>query len=69
MNRYLVYPTVALLLAACAPGPQQTDLEPVTPACDPGGDDPGCARNANRARSDDHFDARLGWHGFWWYGF
>ncbi len=31
MNRYLVYPALALLLAACAPGPQQTDLEPVTP--------------------------------------
>ena len=36
MNRYLVYPTVALLLAACAPGPQQTDLEPVTPPVTPG---------------------------------
>ena len=35
MNRYLVYPTVALLLAACAPGPQQTELEPVTPPTTP----------------------------------
>ena len=35
MNRYLIYPTVALLLAACAPGPQQTDLEPVTPPVTP----------------------------------
>ena len=32
MNRYVVYPTIALLLAACAPGPQQAELEPVTPA-------------------------------------
>ena len=35
MNRYIVYPTIALLLAACAPGPQQTDLEPVTPPVTP----------------------------------
>ena len=41
MNRSIIYAaTLALLLAACAPGPQQTNLEPVPPTPQPAPQEP-----------------------------
>lgn len=41
MNRFTVYTAaLTLLLAACAPGPQQAELEPVTPVTEPAPEEP-----------------------------